>query len=463
MQENKSELATSSVSRLLFRMSLPAILAQIINLLYNMVDRMFIGRIPTVGAMALTGVGVTFPIIILITAFAALVSMGAAPRASIMLGRGDREEAEKIMGNALTALIIVSIVLTLIILLYGRSILLLFGASENTIHYALEYINIYALGTLFVQLTLGLNAFITAQGFPKVSMQTILIGAVLNIILDPILIFSFGMGVKGAALATIISQGVSALFVLKFLLSERSDLKIKKENLIIRKSIILPSLLLGLSPFIMQFTESILAVVFNTQLLRYGGDLAVGAMTILTSVMQFSLLPLVGLTQGSQPIISYNYGAGQLERVRGTFKLLLLSSIAYTTVLWLWIMIWPSMFARVFTSNQDLINMVIPTLRIFMSMSFLFSIQIACQQTFISLGKAKISIFLALLRKVVLLIPLIYILPSFLSNQVNAIFIAEPISDTISVLITSIAAFFSFRKLLYSPAERLAMKETKIS
>ncbi len=463
MQKNKSELATGSVSRLLFRMSLPAILAQIINLLYNMVDRMFIGRIPTVGALALTGVGVTFPIIILITAFAALVSMGAAPRASIMLGRGKKEEAEKIMGNALTSLIIVSIVLTLIILFFGKDILLLFGASENTIGYALEYINIYALGTLFVQLSLGLNAFITAQGFPKVSMQTILIGAILNIILDPIFIFVFGMGVRGAAWATIISQGVSALFVVLFLFSEKSDLKIKKENLIIQKRIILPSLLLGLSPFIMQFTESILAVVFNTQLLRYGGDLAVGAMTILTSVMQFSLLPLVGLTQGSQPIISYNYGAGQLDRVRGTFKLLLLSSLTYTTVLWLWIMIWPSMFARVFTSNQDLINMVIPSLRIFMSMSFLFSIQIACQQTFISLGKAKISIFLALLRKVVLLIPLIYILPSLMNNKVNAIFIAEPISDTISVLITSIAAFISFRKLLYTAGERKAMKEAKIS
>ena len=463
MQKNTSELATGSVSRLLFRMSVPAILAQIINLLYNLVDRMFIGRIPTVGALALTGVGVTFPIIILITAFAALVSMGAAPRASIMLGRGNKDEAEKIMGNALTGLIIVSVVLTLGILLFGKEILLLFGASENTIGYALEYINIYALGTLFVQLTLGLNAFITAQGYAKVSMQTISIGAVLNIILDPIFIFGFDMGVSGAALATIISQGVSALWVVRFLLSSRSDLKIKKANLAIKKRILLPSLLLGLSPFIMQFTEAILAVVFNTQLQKYGGDLAVGTMTIATSVMQFSLLPLVGLTQGSQPIISYNFGAGRLDRVRGTFKLLLFSCITYTTVLWLWIMIWPSMFARIFTGNQELINMVIPSLRIFMSMSFLFSIQIAVQQTFISLGKAKISIFLALLRKVVLLIPLIYILPSFMDNQVNAVFIAEPISDTLAVLITSIAAFFSFRTLLYSADERKARKEAKIS
>ncbi|NLB21332.1 MAG: MATE family efflux transporter, partial [Clostridium sp.] len=367
----------------------------------------------------------------------------------IMLGKGNKEEAEKIMGNSFSAIIIVSIVLTIIILLFGKDILLLFGASNKTIQYALDYINIYALGTLFVQLTLGLNAFVTAQGFPKVSMQTIIIGAIINIILDPLLIFTFGMGVKGAALATIIAQGVSALWVVSFLLSDKSYLKIKRENLSIKKSIIVPSLLLGLSPFIMQFTESILAVVFNTQLQQFGGDVAVGTMTILTSVMQFSLLPLIGLTQGSQPIISYNYGAGNLKRVRKTFKLLVITSISYSTLLWLMIMIRPSMFARVFTNNEVLIQMVIPSLRIFMAMSFLFSIQIACQQTFISLGKAKISIFIALLRKVVLLIPLIYILPTIIDNKVNAVFIAEPISDTISVIITSIAAYVSFKKLLY--------------
>lgn len=449
MQSNKTELATGDIKKLLFKMSLPAILAQVINLLYNMVDRIFIGRIPNVGALALTGVGVTFPIIILITAFAALVSMGAAPRASIMLGKGNKEEAEKIMGNSFSAIIIVSIVLTITILLFGEEILLMFGASTDTIGYALEYINIYALGTIFVQLTLGLNAFVTAQGFPKVGMQTVVIGAIINIILDPIFIFTFGMGVKGAALATIIAQGVSAIWVVSFLRSDKSNLRIKRKNLAIKKSIILPSLLLGLSPFIMQFTESILSVVFNTQLQKFGGDLAVGTMTILTSVMQFSLLPLLGLTQGSQPIISYNYGAGNLKRVRETFKWLVLTSVAYSTLLWLAIMFKPSMFARVFTTDDALIQMVIPSLRIFMALSFLFSIQIACQQTFISLGKARISIFIALLRKVVLLIPLIYILPMFMSNKVNAVFIAEPISDTISVIITSIAAYVSFKKLLY--------------
>lgn len=451
MRKDKSGLGTDKISKLLFKMALPAILAQAVNLLYNLVDRMFIGRIPGIGALALTGVGLTFPIIILITAFAALVSMGAAPRASIMLGKNNKEEAEEILGNSFSALIIVSIILTALILMFGKSILMTFGASPDTIGYALEYIRIYAMGTIFVQLSLGLNAFITAQGFSNISMQTILIGAVLNIILDPILIFGFNMGVKGAALATIISQGVSALWVVRFLLSKKTTIKIKKKNLKLKKNIILPSILLGLSPFIMQITESILAVVFNTSLQKYGGDLAVGTMTILTSVMQFSILPLIGLTQGSQPIISYNYGAGNLRRVRDTFNLLLKLSIAYSTILWLFIMFKPSIFARIFTTDIDLINMVIPSLRIFMSMSFLFSIQIACQQTFISLGYAKISIFLALLRKVVLLIPLIYIMPMLLTgNKVNAIFLAEPISDTIAVIVTSIAAYINFKTLFYN-------------
>ncbi len=443
-KQDNTKLATASIPKLLFNMALPAILAQVINLLYNMVDRMFIGRIPDVGAIALTGVGVTFPIVILIAAFAALVSMGAAPRASIALGKGDKEEAEKILGNSVSALIIVSIIITAIILIFGKNILLLFGASSDTLSYGLDYINIYALGTIFVQFSLGLNAFITAQGFAKTSMLTILIGAILNLILDPILIFGFGLGVKGAAIATIISQGASAFFVVWFLLSDKTNLKIKLPNLKLEKNIILPSLILGLSPFIMQFTESILAVVFNTSLQKYGGDLSVGTMTILTSVMQFSMMPLVGLTQGSQPIISYNFGANNLERVRDTFKLLLASALTYSTLLWLAIMIKPSMFARIFTTDPALIKLVIPSLRIFMSMSFLFSIQIAVQQTFISLGNAKVSIFLALLRKVILLIPLIFIMPIlFKDKPVNAIFFAEPISDTISVIVTSVLAVIS--------------------
>lgn len=445
---NHSDLATGSIPKLLFNMAVPGILAQVINLLYSMVDRMFIGRIPDVGAQALTGVGITFPIVILIAAFAALVSMGAAPRASIALGEGNKEEAEKILGNSVTALVLVSLILTVIVTMFGQNLLELFGASPDTIGYGLDYIRIYAFGTIFVQLAMGLNAFITAQGFARISMMTISIGAVLNIILDPILIFGLNMGVKGAAIATIISQAASAFFVLWFLLSEKTNLKIKRKNLRLEKRIIFPSLILGLSPFIMQSTESLLAIVFNTSLQKYGGDLAVGTMTILTSVMQFSMMPLIGLTQGSQPIISYNFGARNYGRVRDTFKLLVIAAFTYTTLFWLSLMIRPSMFARIFTNDPALVEMVIPSLRIFMGMSLFFSIQIAIQQTFIALGNARVSIFLAILRKIILLIPLILIMPRiFPSNPVNAIFFAEPIADTIAVIVTSVFAFISFKEI----------------
>lgn len=446
--EDRSELATGNIPKLLFNMAMPGIMAQIINLLYSMVDRMFIGRIPNVGAQALTGVGITFPIVILIAAFAALVSMGAAPRASIALGEGNKEEAEKILGNSVTALVVVSIVITIIVTIFGQELLELFGASPDTIGYGLDYIRIYAFGTIFVQLAMGLNAFITAQGFAKISMITISIGAVLNIILDPILIFGMNLGVKGAAIATIISQAASAFFVLWFLLSEKTNLKIKRKNLKLEKKILLPSLILGLSPFIMQSTESLLAIVFNTSLQKYGGDLAVGTMTILTSVMQFSMMPLVGLTQGSQPIISYNFGARNYARVRDTFKLLVMAAFTYTSLFWLALMIKPSMFARIFTNDPALIEMVIPSLRIFMGMSLFFSLQIAIQQTFIALGNARVSIFLAILRKIILLIPLILIMPRFFpGNPVNAIFFAEPIADTIAVIVTCIFAFINFREI----------------
>ncbi len=415
-----------------------------------MVDRMYIARIKDVGSLARTGVGVSMPVIILVSAFAALASMGAAPRTSIMLGRNNKDEAEKILGNAFITLIIISIILTITLITFSTQILSIFGASSETIKYAKEYIDIYALGTIFVQLALGLNAFISAQGFARVSMQTILIGAIINIVLDPIFIFTFNMGVKGAAIATIIAQGVSAIYVLLFLFSERSNIRLKRENFILDKNVILPSLVLGLSPFIMQITESILAIVFNTSLLKYGGDLAVGTMTILNSVMQLSMLPLFGLTQGAQPILSYNYGANDYKRVRETYKLVIISSLIYSTLIWSIIMIKPIIFARVFTDDINLINMVIPSLRIFMAVSFMFSIQISTQQTFIALGRAKVSIFIALLRKVFLLIPLIYIMPKVLNNKVNAIFLAEPISDTISVIVTMIMAYISFKDILFN-------------
>lgn len=436
--KDTNKLGNSPVGRLLFSLAIPAITAQIVNVLYNIVDRMFIGHIRDIGAEALTGVGVTMPIIILIAAFAALVSMGGAPRASIMMGSRKDDEAEKILGNCLSALVIVAILLTIGIKIFGRDILMVFGASENTIGYAWEYMSIYAIGTIFVQITLGMNAFITAQGFSKVSMATVMIGAVFNIVLDPVFIFGLNLGVKGAAIATIISQSVSTAWVLRFLLGKRTLLKIRKENLRLRKSIFVPCIALGLSPFIMQSTESILAVCFNFSLLKYGGDIAVGAMTILNSCMQFLMLPLQGLTQGAQPIISYNFGANDKMRVRKCFRILLISSIAYTSILWSVTMLFPDMIAEVFTNNPNLIEETVHAIRIYMAVSLIFGIQIACQQTFIAMGNAKTSVFLALLRKVILLIPLIFVLPVFISNNVDAVFLAEPISDAIAVTVTGI-------------------------
>ena len=440
-------LGEGSVGRLLFRLALPAITAQIINVLYNIVDRMYIGHIAGIGADALTGVGVTMPVLMAISAFAALVSMGGAPRASIMIGKGDHRQAEKILGNCTAALIAVAVILTAVFLAFGEPILMLFGASDQTIGYAWEYLQVYVMGTLFVQLAMGLNAFINAQGYAKIGMCTILIGAVCNIILDPIFIFGFDMGVRGAALATILSQGVSALWVLRFLRSEKSFLRIRRENLRIEANVLLPCMALGISPFIMQFTESVLSVSFNTSLFQYGGDTAVGAMTILSSVMQFSMLPLQGLSQGAQPIISYNYGAGKMDRVAEAFKILLLTCLSFSGAVWLICMLAPQLFVGMFTNEAALAEYSIWAMRIYMAVSVLFGAQLACQQTFIALGNAKISIFLALLRKVILLIPLIFILPNFFEDKVMAVFLAEPVSDFIAVSVTVTTFVVTFRKI----------------
>ncbi len=447
MQQNKTEeLGSCSVGKLLFRLAVPAIAAQIINLLYNLVDRMYIGHIDNIGKLALTGVGVCLPLIMLISAFAALVSMGAAPRASIFLGKGEHENAEKTLGNSFSLLIILSLIITVIFFFFAKDLLLLFGASENTIEYAVDYMGIYSLGTIFVQLTLGLNSFISAQGFATVSMMTVLIGAICNIVLDPILIFGFNMGVSGAALATIISQSVSMIWILFFLTGKKSTLKLRKKNLHLSKDIIIPSIILGLSPFIMQSTESLIAVCFNSSLLKYGGDIAVGAMTILTSVMQFSMLPLTGLTQGGQPIISYNYGAKNSARVKKAFNLLLISCVSYSFILWALAMITPRSFVLIFNNDPELVEFTSRALRIYMAVSCIFGVQIACQQSFIALGNAKTSLFLALLRKVILLIPLIYIIPMFMSDKTTAVFIAEPVADLLAVTTTSIIFFIQFRK-----------------
>lgn len=416
--------------------------------MYNMVDRMYIGHIPNVGASALTGVGVTMPVIMAISAFAALVSMGGAPRSSIMMGKNDKEHAEQILGNCTILLFGLAVILTIVFMLYGKSILMLFGASDATIGFAWDYMRIYTLGTLFVQISLGLNAFITSQGYAKTSMYTVLIGACCNIVLDPIFIFVFDMGVAGAAWATILSQAVSSIWVLKFLFSEKSFLRIKPKYFKLSAKVVLPCLALGLSPFIMQFTESVISVCFNTSLLKYGGDIAVGAMTILTSVMQFSMLPLQGLTQGAQPIVSFNFGAGNSERVKKAFKLLLISCLVYSTTLWAIAMFTPQLFIGIFTNDTQLMIFSEKAMRVYMAVSLMFGAQIACQQTFIALGNAKASIFLALLRKVILLIPLIFILPMFIEDQTMAVFMAEPIADFCAVSVTVIMFTISFKKLM---------------
>lgn len=443
----EADLGNDSIGKLLFDLALPAILAQIINVLYNMVDRMYIGHIADVGPNALTGVGVTMPVIMTISAFAALVSMGGAPKASISMGKGDPKQAEKILGNCTTMLIGIAMILTTVFLLFGRSILMMFGASENTIPYAWSYMQIYTCGTLFVQLALGLNAFINAQGYAKTGMLTVAIGAICNIILDPIFIFGFHMGVRGAALATVISQAVSCIWILLFLTGKKSFLKIRLNYMKPDFKIVTSCVALGLAPFIMQFTESVLNISFNTSLLKYGGDVAVGAMTILSSVMQFCMLPLQGLTQGAQPIISFNYGAGNIGRVKKAFLLLLKASLCYSVVLWALCMFVPHLFIAIFTSSAELAVYTKWALRIYMAASLLFSIQISCQQTFIALGNAKTSVFLALLRKVILLIPLIFILPHFFTNQALGVFIAEPIADTIAVSVTASLFFREYRRL----------------
>lgn len=449
MKEDKDFLAKEPIGKLLLKLALPTVAAQIINMLYNIVDRIYIGHIKGVGALALTGVGVCMPIIMIVTAFAALVGNGGAPRASIFMGKGENDSAEKTLGNCFTLQIIISVVLTAVLLIWNRDLLMAFGASENTIEYAVSYMNIYAVGTIFVQLTLGMNAFITAQGFAKTGMLSVLIGAVANIILDPIFIFGFGLGVRGAALATIISQAASCTWVLLFLFGKKTVLKIRVKNMGLQKKIILPSIALGLATFIMQASESVISVCFNSSLLKYGGDIAVGAMTILTSVMQFAMLPLQGLGQGAQPIISYNYGAKNVERVKNAFWLLLKVSLSYAVLLWAFIMIFPQGFAGMFTSDPELLIFTKTALRIYTACLFLFGIQMACQMTFTSLGKAGSSIIVAVMRKFVLLIPLIYIMPVILSNKKDiAVYMAEPIADFFAVSFTAVLFFFQFRKCM---------------
>jgi len=448
MTDKKEMLGTAPVGRLLFKLALPTVVAQLINMLYNIVDRIYIGHMPKIGDLALTGVGVCMPVIMIVSAFAALVGSGGAPRASIFMGKKDIESAEKTLGACFGLQIVISAVLTAVLLLWSRDLLLAFGASDNTIEYAASYMSIYSVGTLFVQLTLGMNAFITAQGFTKTSMISVMVGAFSNILLDPLFIYAFDMGVKGAALATVISQALSCVWVLSFLCGKKTVLKLKPKNFIPTPKIILPCIALGTATFIMQASESVIAVCFNSSLLEYGGDIAVGAMTILTSVMQFAMLPAQGIAQGAQPILSYNYGAKNADRVKKTYRLLLKICLAYSVTVWAAVMLFPHTFVSIFTPDASLIAFASRALRVYFAGMVLFGIQIACQMTFVSLGNAPSSVIVAVVRKFLLLLPLIYIMPNFISDATLGVYTAEPIADILAVTFTSILFSFQFKKAL---------------
>ena len=452
--DKKADLGTAPIGKLLFKLAVPTVVAQLINMLYNIVDRIYIGHIPEVGSLALTGVGVCMPLIMIVSAFAALAGGGGAPRASIFMGKGQNENAEKTLAGCFSLLCLLAVVLTGVLLAWGDQLLLAFGASPDTISYAADYMRIYAIGTLFVQLTLGMNAFITAQGFAKQGMLSVLIGAVCNIALDPLFIFTFGMGVKGAALATIISQAASCVWVMLFLTGKTTILKLRLKNLNLKPSVVLPCVALGMATFIMQSTESVISVCFNTSLLKYGGDMAVGAMTILTSVMQFAMLPMQGIGQGAQPIMSFNYGAGNADRVKKTYRMLLVVDLTYSMIIWACILLAPGIFAGIFTPDAAMREFTAKALRIYCGGLGIFGIQIACQMAFVSLGQALCSMTVAIMRKFVLLLPLIYLMPKLMENKTMAVYTAEPVADVLAVTFTAILFFFVFRNAMKKLEEK---------
>ena len=451
--DSERMLGQAPIGGLILKLSLPAVAAQVINVLYNVVDRMYIGNIPDIGATALTGVGVTFPVLMIVSSFAAFAGMGGAPLAGIRLGAGDKAGAERILGNCLSLLLVLSAVLTIGFQLFHTPILVAFGAKPALLPYAQDYITIYLWGTVSVQLALGLNTFISAQGRSGTAMVSVAIGAALNIVLDPIFIFVFNMGVRGAAIATVISQTVSAVWVLGFLLSSRSALRIRRENLRFSPKVLAGVAALGVAPFIMQSTESLVTITLNRGMGRYGGELYMGTITILQSVMQLVVLPLQGITQGTQPIISYNYGAKNYARVRATFKRVLAISLAYTVSAFLLVSLLARPLARMFTSDTALLELTASAMPVFFGGIWAFGAQMSCQAAFMGLGQAKVSLFLALLRKVILLIPLAILLPILLGGDPFAIYLAEPISD-VAASITTLCLFgWHYKRLLAEPAE----------
>lgn len=439
------QLGTAPVGKLLLKLAAPTVVAQLVNLLYNIVDRIYIGHMPQVGALALTGIGLCFPVVYLIGAFTMLIAQGGAPRAAIAMGEGDNDRAEQIMGGCFTCLVIIAVALTALFWLFGEQLLWIFGCSEETIVYALPYMRIYSSGSLFVMMALGMNMFVTTQGFATVSMRTVLIGAISNIILDPIFIYGLDMGVEGAALATVISQAISGIWVVRFLTGGKTTLRLKRNTLRPSWRLMAPVLALGVSPFVMQSTEALLNISFNSSLQRYGGDIAVGAMTVASTIMQIVWIPAQGLGQGAQPIISYNYGARNAQRVKEAFFMLLKVSCAFMLTFWLLVQLFPRFFISIFNNDPQLVDTTVWALRVYTAVLGLFGIQMSVQQTFTAIGKAKASLFIACLRKVILLIPLIFILPVFFENKVLAVFLAEPVSDFISVTASAITFYFVFR------------------
>ena len=449
---NQYDMGTGSIKRLMVQMAVPALVGQVVNLLYNIVDRIYIGHLPEIGGTALTGVGLFAPILMLLTAFALLAGSGGAPRAAIAMGQGNKERAEQIMGNCFAVLLILSVVLTGVFYAACPGLLRWFGASDATLPYAVEYARIYILGSIFVLTVMGMNPFLTTQGFAKISMMTTVIGAVINIVLDPILMFGFKLGVRGAAIATVLSQAVSALWILRFLTGRQTILKLRRSNMRLIPGVILPCLGLGISSFVMISTESILSVSFTSSLARYGGDVAVGAMTVLTSINQLITMPLSGICQGGQPLISYNYGAKKLRRVREAFFCQFGVCVAYTTVFWVVLMCCPDFFAGIFTNDAALVGYTAWAIRVFLACGFSVGFQISCQQAFMALGQAKISLVMALLRKVILLIPLIFLLPNFFADKAFAVFLAEPVADLLAAAVTTFMFFRFFRKLMKTDA-----------
>ncbi len=452
-------LGTGKVSSLFFKLAIPAVVAQVVNLLYNMVDRMYIGNMKEIGPLALTGIGVSTPLLMLLFAFAMLVGVGGAPRASIHLGAGENDKADAYINQAATLAILLGIVLTIVFSIFIEPLLLFFGASQNSLPYALEYSRIYLLGTVAVMFSLGMNYFISVQGFAKQAMITTVIGAILNIVLDPIFIFAFDLGVAGAAIATVISQYVSAIWVIHFLTSKKSYLKLTFKPFTLSAKFVLPILALGLSPFIMTATESLLQITFNRQLLKFGGDLYVGTMSINGLIMQMIVLPASGLAQGGISLISYNYGAKKVERIKEAVKVMMLANLSITFIATLIIELFPKFFVSIFVDDAALIAATVPTLRIYLIGISVFGIQISSQQAFIAFGQAKLSVIMALLRKIVLLIPLIFILPNFIKPEVFGIYTAEAVADILAATITA-TSFFTFynKKIHYLENENLREK-----